>query len=747
MQRLATFQSPLGEDTLMFRRLRLVERLSQPFEAEVELVSRLPDIAHNTMLGQAVAVKLETHAPQPRFIHAHIARFAQVGRDGRYHVYRAELRPWFWFLQRTADCKIFQNLSVPEIVRQVFADHPVAQFAERLAGSYPKRDYCVQYNESDFNFVSRLLEQEGISYWFEHKQGQHQMVLGDGMGAHQPLPGYESLLCRLNPSEGLTLETETVSSWQSQREVLSGQHEINDYDFLKPRADLTSRAMEVRSHALADYDVYHWPGDYIDPGNGQRYAQMQIDELQARHQEIHAGGPLRGVAVGRRFSLTEHPRGDENQDYLVVSAELVVSESNYASGGDSTWEANTHFTVLPWKGNYRPPRTTERPIIPGPQTAVVVGPPGEEIWIDEHGRVKVQFHWDRYGKKDDKSSCWIRVAQPWAGVNFGMVAHPRIGQEVVVQFLDGNPDTPLITGRVYNALSMPPWQLPANKTQSGILSRSTPKGGYDNANAIRFEDKKGEEQVWIHAEKNQDIEVENDETHWVGRDRTKTIDRDETVHVKHNRTETVDNDETITVHNNRTERVDHNEKISIGDNRDEDVGKNENVKIGDNQTLEVGKIRKKTVHSHEKDDIGRNWSIHVGRFKTETINLAYMQNVGLAKMVNIGAAYNVNVGAAMATTVVLGRLDKIGRGHVQTVGDDKSVKVGKTYHMAAGNGGSHLTMDDDSITLQVGKSTLVMRKDGTISINGHNINVGASGAQHFKADGNITLKGRQIHEN
>ncbi|MFC4161905.1 type VI secretion system Vgr family protein, partial [Chitinimonas lacunae] len=352
MQRLVTFYSPLGEDALWFRKLRLSEHLSQPFEAEVELLSREPHIAANAMLGQSVTIKLETHAPQPRFLNAHVARFAQIGRDGRYYVYKAELRPWFWFLQRTADCKIFQNLSVPEIVRAVFGDHPIAQFTERLAGSYPKREYCVQYNESDFNFVARLLEQEGISYWFEHQHGQHKMILGDGMGAHQPMPGYEELLCRLNPSDGLTLETETVASWQSYREVLTGQVEINDYDFLKPRADLTSRGMETRPHALADYDVYGWPGNYVDPGNGQRYAQIQIDEQQARHQEIHAAGPFRGISAGRRFKLVQHPQADQNQDYLIVASEFTISESNYASGGESTWEAHTHFTVLPWQGNY-----------------------------------------------------------------------------------------------------------------------------------------------------------------------------------------------------------------------------------------------------------------------------------------------------------------------------------------------------------------------------------------------------------
>ncbi|MDK2127096.1 type VI secretion system Vgr family protein, partial [Parachitinimonas caeni] len=315
--------------------------------------------------------------------------------------------------------------------------------------------------------------------------------------------------------------------------------------------------------------------------------------------------------------------------------------------------------ALPSNLPFRPERSTPKPIVQGPQTAVIVGPAGEEIWTDEHARVKVQFHWDRRGKKNDQSSCWVRVSQPWAGQNFGMVAIPRIGQEVVVSFLEGDPDQPLITGRVYNADQMPPWDLPGNKTQSGILSRSSQGGHYDHANALRFEDKKGAEEVWLHAEKDQRIEVEHDESHWVGNDRRKTIDRDETTIVHRHRTETVDGNETITVHQNRTEtvdqnetltihqhrkeRVDHNETISIGDNRNEDVGKNESVTIGKNQSLSVGSSRDKQIGRNEQDKISKNWSIKVGQLKTETVGMAYMQNVGLAKMMTIGMAYNVNV--------------------------------------------------------------------------------------------------------
>ena len=331
--------------------------------------------------------------------------------------------------------------------------------------------------------------------------------------------------------------------------------------------------------------------------------------------------------------------------------------------------------IIPWRPGRGYNSVDTR--IYGLQTATVVGPAGEEIHTDEYGRVKVQFHWDRVGQFDQRSSAWLRVATAWAGSNFGMTSIPRIGAEVLVQFLDGNPDRGLITGMVPNAHTMPPWELPANKTQSGILSRSTPDGGYGNANALRFEDKKGKEQVWLHAERDQLIEVEHDEDKWVGNDRRKTVDRDETVRIKRDRTETVDHDETINVHNDRKERV------------------------GASETLDIGANRVKTIGRNRKDDIGRNWSTRVARMKTETVGMAYMQNVGLGRMENVGLAYNLNVGTAMATVV----------------GVKQVVKVGKTISISAG----------EELSITVGQATFKMTADGKVFINGSQISIDASG--------------------
>ncbi|MFA9949975.1 type VI secretion system tip protein TssI/VgrG [Rhodocyclaceae bacterium Wk13] len=400
---------------------------------------------------------------------------------------------------------------------------------------------------------------------------------------------------------------------------------------------------------------------------------------------------------------------------------------------------------LPAAGAERPARPRAR----GPETAVVVGPAGEEIHTDEYGRVKVHFHWDRYGKKDGSDSCWIRVASPWAGSNFGGIHIPRIGQEVIVDYEYGDPDRPLITGRVYNAAQMPPWELPANKTQSGFLTRSSKGGapgeglrdGAGAANALRFEDKAGAEQLWLHAQQDQLTEVERDEDKWVGQDRRKEIDRDEfnTIHrdrtevVDRNekinvhgwRTEEVDLDETITIHQNRKERVDHNETISIGDNRNESVGKNESIRIGVNRSESVGK--------NEKVKIGVNQNLRVGSNKQETIGLTSLKNVGIAQMTNIGAAYNLNVGAAWISNVGFMHMHNVGVKYSTTVGSAYTLESGKTISTSAGTVMAHQAGEE--ISLVCGGSSITLKKDGTIMIRGDKIKI--LGATIVDVDGKI----------
>ncbi len=448
-----------------------------------------------------------------------------------------------------------------------------------------------------------------------------------------------------------------------------------------------------------------------------------------------------------------------------MRAQLEAYES-----GSSAGNYQCEFSTIPSDQQYRPPRRTPKPFVQGPQTAVVTGPSGEEIFTDKYGRVKVQFHWDRLAKNDEKSSCWVRVSHPWAGKNYGAIHIPRMGQEVVVDFLEGDPDQPLITGRVYNAEQMPPWELPANATQSGILTRSSKGGSAANANALRFEDKKGSEQVWLHAEKNQDIEVENDETHWVGHDRSKTIDHDETTQVKHDRTETVGNNETITIGVDRTESVGSNEKHHhrrephrVGGRQRNDhasvptaprpSGSNESVTIGASQTHTVALQRTRAVGVNETVAIGAAQEIAVGAFQVvavgaaqtitvganRTLNVGANQStsVGAAQTLKVGAARSVDVGAALSTKVGADESRTVTGGRSADVGKDDALKVGKNLVIDAG----------DSVTIKTGSASISMKKDGTITIKGKDITINGSGKINVKASSDIVMKGSKILQN
>ncbi|MCQ4167267.1 type VI secretion system Vgr family protein [Tahibacter harae] len=744
MNRTLNVTTPLGPEVLRFDSLQGRESLSQLFDFQLTLTSEEKGLAAPALLGQPITVDFELEGGARRYLNGQCVHFRSAGRAGRRHLYVAQLKPWLWYATRRSDYRIFQQMTTPDIVKQVLAMYPF-QTKWLLSRSYRKWNYCVQYRETDANFVQRLLEHEGIWYWFEHSAGEHTLVMTDDIGLATPYPGYATI--PFYPQDVSVPDKDHFNGWAAGGNVQSGKYAARDYNFVMPSADLTTQRAQPAGHPHASYDIFDYPGSYPTLGEGDPYARVRLEELQSSHLRSFSQGRARGVAPGRLFTLEKHAVGDYNKEYLVVGAEYDFSDNDYEATEDSgehrlTIAAEVHPTDQP----YRPERRTPKPHTMGPESAVVTGPAGQEIYTNEHGQVKVQFHWDRYGKKDENSSCWIRVSHPWAGTGFGGVHIPRIGQEVLVDHLNGDPDQPIIVGRVYNTNNPHPWGLPANATQSGFLTRSSMGATWQNANALRFEDKKGEEQVWLHAEKNQDIEVENDETHWVGHDRTKTIDHDETVHVKHNRTETVDNDETITVHNNRTETVDGNETITVHKNRTETVDKNETITVHENrtrtvdgnETVSVHKNRTKKVDKNESDRIGKSWSIKVSKFKTETIGMASMQNVGLGKMTNVGLGYNRNVGAMMYSVVGFSRSDTIGQNHSSTVGDTYSLSVG---------GGSNITMDGDSITLTVGKATLKMKKDGSIKLSGVTIDVDSTKDQRYTAKKNISMKGKKIMEN
>ena len=694
MTRRVTIHTPLG-DELHFRELRGQENISQLFSLDVEMLSENESIDPKALLGKNATIEIETQGGGRRFIDGIVTRFGMQGQDHRHYAYKARLSPWLWLATRKSDFRIFQNLNVPDIVEQVLGvyGHPIQR---KLTRAYRSWDYCVQYNESDCDFVSRLMEHEGIYYFFEHASGQHTLVLCDDIiASHGALPGGESIPF-YPPEKAAAGDQENIHAWQLEQEIKPGRHYIDDYDFKKPRAELSHMRRDPPGHAHDGHETYEWPGGYTEYGDGDAYIRVRLKQGLTGHSRVRGQSCHRALATGYTFSLYNYPRGDQNRQYLITGLSYHLKEnprvSAVAPGAKGSAAEDGSFQryelqAQPTSLAFTPPRTTPKPRTTGPQTAVVVGPAGEEIWTDEYGRIKVQFHWDRLGSKDQNSSCWIRVATNWAGPGFGAISIPRIGHEVVVDFLNGDPDYPIVTGCVYNAANMPPWALPANATQSGIKTRSSKggaagagmKNGPGDANAIRFEDKAGQEQLWLHAQKDQLTEVENDEDKWVGNDRRKTVDRDETSVIHRDRTETVDRDETITVHNNRTERVDHNEKISIGDNRNEDVGIDENISIGKNRSKTIGKT--------ETDKIGQNWHVTVGLLKTQTIGMAYMQNVGGMKMMNIGVNYMENIGVAMQTHVGMNQSLTVGQERQVKVGSKQSTEVGSQYSLTVGGGG------------------------------------------------------------
>ena len=734
--RMAKVSSPLGDNALVMERLAGSESLGRLFHYELSLASENSSLKLNALLGKPMGLAVQLADGSDRYFHGIVARCSQTAHRGQFASYQVTLKPWLWLLSRTSDRRIFQSKTVPDIVKQVFRDLGFSDFEDALTRSYREWDYCVQYRETSFDFVSRLMEQEGIYYYFRHEQERHVLVLCDAYGAHSTAPGYARV--PFYPLDDQMRERDHIHDWHLAHEVQPGSLALNDYDFQRPSARLEVRSSIAREHSNAAYPLYDYPGEYVQSKDGEQYARNRIEAIQAQYEQIRLKGNARGLGSGHLFSLTDYPRDDQNREYLIVDSEYTITQDLYESGrGSESFQFDSSLTCIDASQVFRPLPLTTQPIVQGPQTAMVVGPKGEEIWTDQFGRVKVHFYWDRHDQSNENSSCWIRVSQNWAGKNWGSIQIPRIGQEVIVSFLEGDPDRPIITGRVYNAEQTVPYDLPANATQSGTKSRSSKGGTPANFNEIRMEDKKGEEQLFIHAEKNQDIEVENDETHWVGHDRSKTIDNDETVHVKHDRTETVDNNETITIGVDRSEKVGNNETITIGVNRTEQVGSNETISIGANRTESVGSNETISIGANRTESVGSNETISIGANRTESVGSSERTTIGADRTALITANEYVLIGADLAT-MAGGNESHYVRGERNSrVLKDDNLHVGKNFVLKAG----------DSITLQTGAASITMKKDGTIAIRGKNISIDGSGAINVKAAKNIVMKGQKILQN
>lgn len=473
--------STLGENILLLRHVEIHEWLSQPFEYHLEVLSENNEIKFNDVLGKPIMVWIDLPGEHQRYFHGWVSQFRQVKNRGRYAVYRATLRPWLWFLSRTVDCRIYQKQNVLDIIKSIFKEHGFGDFEIKLSGQYTSREYCVQYRETTLNFISRLLEEEGIYYYFKHEKDKHLLVLADSRVAHEPFPGYEQVKY-LPAGEHEQRFVEHIHDWELFQQVQPGAYAHTDFDFKIPRKKLYRNSAIQRQHRLDHYEIYDYPGDYTELDLGETYARIRLEELHAQYETIEGQTDARGLAVGRLFTLVNFPRSDQNRQYLLTKAIITLDSDDYEARQDGKSSGPLYkccFTAMDANEPYRPLRKTLKAIVQGPQTATVVGPGGQEIWTDQYGRVKCQFHWDRYGSSDENSSCWIRVSQPWAGKGWGGISIPRIGQEVIVDFLEGDPDRPIITGRFYNGACMPPYPLPAGAVISGMKSNTTGKIGYE----------------------------------------------------------------------------------------------------------------------------------------------------------------------------------------------------------------------------------------------------------------------------
>ncbi len=526
--RLMAIDTPLGRDVLLLTGFRGAEAISSPFSFELSLISENHDISFESIIGKNVTVFLVLADGQQRVFNGLVSRFCQgrgggeEGSDPRFSHYAATMVPWVWLLQHMADVRIFQELNAPDIIEKIFRESGFNDFRIKLSGSYEKRDYCVQFRETHFNFVSRLMEEEGIFYYFEHERGKHTLILADSPSEHKNCPHQES--ARYQISAGMPLEEDVIQGLVKAQEVKPAKMTLNDYNYSMPNTDLRSSVSSRQVQGQGEREVYDFPGLYPNKGRGERLTTVRMEEEEARITTIEGSSNCRAFTTGYRFTLKDHYKNDwNNRAYVLTEIEHEGSQGGNFPGarGEGGFSYSNRFRCIPIDVPFRPESRATKPVVHGTQTAVVVGPAGEEIYTDELGRIKVQFHWDRKGKKDENSSCWIRVGQLWAGAQWGAVFIPRIGQEVIVAFLEGNPDRPLVIGCVYHQSNQPPLDLPGEKTRSTVKSDSTIGGG--GFNEIRFEDKKGQEEIYVHAEKDQTIEVGNDENHTVNHDRTITI--------------------------------------------------------------------------------------------------------------------------------------------------------------------------------------------------------------------------------
>jgi Rhs element Vgr protein len=570
-------------DDLLFVDMSADEALGELFRFHVQFESRDAGIDLSALLGTSMTVTLVARDGYVRHFNGMVCEASQTGvatvESLVYAQYAVTLVPKPWLLEQVVDCRIFTDISAPDIIKQLLSESGYTDVKFSLTGSYAARDYCVQYREDRLNFIHRLMEQEGIYYYFVHNETKHTMVLADGVSAHSAADEFRTVPYAAQLDNMLRTQS-TISMFESTRGVDSATFKLTDYNPLTPKTSLLSSDTSDGHQPSKSYSAFDFPGSHGEAGVGQHYANVRAEAFTASRSRYSGMTDACSAQIGNLFTLSDYPRSALNQEYLITGTNIQVHGGGHASGSGGNLTFRCHFRALSSRLPFRKDLKTEKPKVVGMQTAVVTGSDtDEEIAVDKYGRVQVTFHWNKPDKENAQSSCPVRVASPWAGKNWGAVSIPRVGQEVVVSFLEGDPDRPLIIGSVYNADNLPPYALPDNKTQSGIKSRSL-LGTADDANELRFEDKKGSEQFFIHAQKDMVEEVENDHT--------VTIDHDEITTVKNDQTLTVDNDQTETVKHDRKITVQNDDKLDVTANGTSTIGQKFKLSAGTEIELVTG---------------------------------------------------------------------------------------------------------------------------------------------------------------
>ena len=588
-QRLAELITPLGVDRFLLTSFTVHEEISHLFEIDIECISDDANIDLGQILGKPCTIRLTTVGDKKRYFSGVLVEASWFGEREGKSAYRMTLRPWLWLLTKTSDCKIFQNLSVIDIIKQVFGDFSFIKKDFLINDTYPPLEYCVQYRESSFNFVSRLMERFGIYYYFKHDANDHTIVIGDNRGSHQSVPDLPE--CRFIGLGDRTRDNEEyVTTWLIGRSFQTGKVSLNAFDFKDPKANMKHEQISVGHHDHDQLEAYDYPEKYklADKDDlGKKFAQARLFAVQSLDQRRQATGNAPSLFPGGLTKIAKHPTSDENVEFLVVSAMHTFVGEQFSSGAETQGSEayNGSYVLQLTDRPFKARAVTPHPIISGPQTAIVVGPRAdkfEEIFTDKFGRIKVQFHWDRDTNRTADASRWVRVAQMWSGKAWGGIIIPRVGMEVVVEFIEGDPDRPIVVGTVYNGENGVPFDLPANKTQSGMKSRSSARGIDSHYNELMFEDKKDAEFVRFHAEKDLDSTIEDAEKRVIkGKNKSQegettretVIERgDDVLYVRGDHKTTIDSDQELTIKKNQT--------VSVGSVISVEAGEKMILKVG-----------------------------------------------------------------------------------------------------------------------------------------------------------------------